>query len=121
MHVKGRLVCLEYPAQTATDNPDHAQIVGLKIIPCDHFVGIDIEQARELVRRWNAFEEGGSYAGLLAACEVGEITLRDIASRHTSHSFHNNRVHSDSYDAIDILKAARASAKALARPQDGPG
>ena len=46
------------------------------------------------------------------ACEAGEITLRDIASRHISNSFHNNRVHSDAYDTIDILVAAIASAQA---------
>ena len=48
------LICLEYPAQVATDNPSHAQIVGLKIIQCDHFTGFDIEQAKEIVRRWNS-------------------------------------------------------------------
>ena len=61
-HVK-ELVCLEYLAQTTADNPSHAQIAGLKIVQCDHFIGFDIEQTREVVRRYNSFSD------LLAACE----------------------------------------------------
>jgi len=48
---------------------------------------------------------------LLEACKVSEITLRDIAKRHESNSFHNNRVHSDASDALDIIKAAIKAAE----------
>ena len=62
--------------------------------------------ARELVKRWNAFPE------LLDACNVALITLKDVHSRHARHkSFHSNRVESDSNDAIEILTAAIKAAE----------
>jgi len=48
---------------------------------------------------------------LLEACKVSEITLRDIAKRHESNSFHNNRVYSDAEDALKILEAAIKAAE----------
>lgn len=58
---------------------------------------LQISRARELVKRWNAFEKGGSYKDLVRACEKALPYISELESERESNTL------------LDILRAIQAA------------